>query len=89
MGTFLDDFLEIDAIIGGSIFFFYGFTDHILHPVREKVPFWGTVEEKPKAWWPQVHKQGLHTSQKRRLGTTGVMQVQSKLRLSMFSQMEE
>jgi hypothetical protein len=39
MGTLLDDFLDIDAIIGGIIF--YGFADHILHPVREKAPFWG------------------------------------------------
>jgi hypothetical protein len=39
MRTLLDDFLEIDAIIGGIIF--YGFADHILHPVREKAHFWG------------------------------------------------
>ncbi len=39
MGTLLDEFLEIDAIIGGIIF--YGFGVHILHPVREKTPFWG------------------------------------------------
>jgi hypothetical protein len=37
--TLLDNFLEIDAIIGDLIF--YRFADHILHPVREKVPFWG------------------------------------------------
>jgi hypothetical protein len=55
LGTLLDDFLEIDAIIGGIIF--YWFADHILHPsVREKAPFWAIVEEKTKAWWPQVHK---------------------------------
>jgi hypothetical protein len=59
MGTLLDDFLEIDAIIGGIIS--YGFADHILHPVREKAPFWATVEKKTRAWWPQVHKQCLHT----------------------------
>jgi hypothetical protein len=40
MGSLLDDFLEIDAIIGGIIFF-YMFADHILHPVRKKAPFWG------------------------------------------------
>jgi hypothetical protein len=40
MGTLLDDFLEIGAIIGGIILF-NGFADHILHPVREKAPFWG------------------------------------------------
>jgi hypothetical protein len=38
-GTFLDNFLEIDAIIGDIIF--NEFADHILHPVREKAPFWG------------------------------------------------
>jgi hypothetical protein len=36
-GTLMDNFLEIDAIIGDIIF--YGFVDHILHPMREKVPF--------------------------------------------------
>jgi hypothetical protein len=39
MGTLLDDFLEIDTIIGDIIF--YGFADHILHPVRVKAPFSG------------------------------------------------
>ncbi len=39
MGTLLGDFIEIDAIIGGIIY--YGYADHILHPVREKAPFWG------------------------------------------------
>jgi hypothetical protein len=38
MGTLLDDFLEIDATIGGTIF--YGYADHILHPVTEKGRFW-------------------------------------------------
>jgi hypothetical protein len=42
--------------------FFYGFADHILYPVREKVPFGATVE-KTRAWWLQVHKSGLHTLQ--------------------------
>jgi hypothetical protein len=39
MGTLLDDFPEIDAIIGEIIF--YGFADHILHSVTETAPFWG------------------------------------------------
>ncbi len=39
-GTLLDNFLEIDVIIG-DIIFFYGFADHILHPVWEKAPSWG------------------------------------------------
>jgi hypothetical protein len=38
-GTLLDNFLDIDAIIGDIII--YGFADHILHPVREKAPVWG------------------------------------------------
>jgi hypothetical protein len=33
-GTLLDNFLQIDAIIGDIVL--YGFADHILHPVREK-----------------------------------------------------
>jgi hypothetical protein len=33
MGALLDDFLGIDAIIGGIVF--YMFADHILHAVRE------------------------------------------------------
>jgi hypothetical protein len=61
VGTLLDDFLEIDAITGGIIL--YGFADHILRQVREKAPLGATVEEKTRAWWPQVHKQGLHTVQ--------------------------
>ncbi len=39
-GTLLDNFLEIDAIIG-DIIFLYGFAGHVLHSVREKVPFSG------------------------------------------------
>jgi hypothetical protein len=62
MGTLLDDFFEIDAIIGGIILF-YLFADHILHSVTETVPFGATVEEKTRASWHQVHKKGLHTLQ--------------------------
>ncbi len=39
MGTSLDSFPEIDAIIGDIIF--YEFADHILHSVTETAPFWG------------------------------------------------
>ncbi len=39
MGTLLDNFPEIDAIIGDIIF--YGFVAHILHTVTETAPFWG------------------------------------------------
>jgi hypothetical protein len=38
MGTLLDDFVEIEAIIEGIIF--YGFPDHILLSVTETAPFW-------------------------------------------------
>jgi hypothetical protein len=38
-GILLDNFFEIDAIIGKIIF--YGFADQILPPVREKTPFCG------------------------------------------------
>jgi hypothetical protein len=38
MGTLLDDFFEIAAMIGGIIF--YGFADHNLHSVTETA-FWG------------------------------------------------
>jgi hypothetical protein len=61
MGILLNDLFEIDAIIGGIIF--YGFADHILHSVTEKHLLGATVEEKTRAWWHQVHKQGLHTLQ--------------------------
>jgi hypothetical protein len=56
MGTLLDDFLEIDAIIEGIIF--YGFADHMFLSVTETASFWET-----RASWHQVHKQGLHTLQ--------------------------
>ncbi len=52
-GTLLDNFLEIDAIIG-DIISFYGIADHILHPVGEKAPFGATVEEKTRAWWHKL-----------------------------------
>ncbi len=37
-GTLLDNFPDIDAIIGNINF--YGFVDHILHSVTEIAPFW-------------------------------------------------
>jgi hypothetical protein len=39
MGTLLDNFPEIDAVIGDINF--YGFADHILHSVTEIALFWG------------------------------------------------
>jgi hypothetical protein len=88
MGTLLDDFLEFDAIIGGSIF--YGFADHILHPVREKAIFLGPqLKKKRELGGPRFINNKACILHKRLLGTSGVMQVQSKLRRSKFSQMEE
>ncbi len=40
-------------------------------------------EEKTRAWWHQVHKQGLQLY-KSLLGTSGVIHVQSKLRRNKF-----
>jgi hypothetical protein len=39
----LFNILQIDAIIGDIIF--YGFADHILHPVIEEAPFWGHCQK--------------------------------------------
>jgi hypothetical protein len=40
MGSLLDNFSDIDAIIEDIIF--YGFADqHILHSATETAPFWG------------------------------------------------
>ncbi len=44
MGTLLDDFLEIDAIIWGIIF--YGFADHLYIQWQRQHLFGATVEEK-------------------------------------------
>ncbi len=41
MGTLLDDFLEIDAVIGDIISFGFAAADHILQSVREKGRFLG------------------------------------------------
>ncbi len=86
LGTLLDDFLEIDAIIWGIVF--YGFADHILHPVREKAFL--------SHWWRKKQELGGHRFIKKAcslckclLGTFGMMKVMSKLRGSKFSQMEE
>ncbi len=40
----------------GSLITFY------IQSERKRL-FGATVEGKTRAWWPQVHKQGLHTSQ--------------------------
>jgi hypothetical protein len=59
METLLDDFLEIDAIIGGIIF--YRFADHIFTSSEREIAFLGPRLKKMRTWWTQVHKQGLHT----------------------------
>jgi hypothetical protein len=84
MGTLLDDFLEIDAIIGGIIFF-NGFADHILHPVRAKAPFWGPLLKKIQELGGPGFINKACSLCKCLLGTSGFMQVKSKLRGSKFS----
>ncbi len=85
--TLLDDYLEIDTIIGDVIF--YGFADHILHPVREKNAFLGSLWKIKRELGGTRFINKACMLYKRLLGTFGVMQVQSKLRRSKFSQMEE
>ncbi len=60
MGTLLDDFLEMDAIIGGIIFIM-GLL--ITFYIQRQHLFGATIEEKTKASWHQVQKQSLHTLQ--------------------------
>jgi hypothetical protein len=62
VGTLLDDFLEIDAIIGGVFFLWVRWFTFYIQWERKHL-FVATVEEKTRAWWLQVHKQGLHTLQ--------------------------
>ncbi len=95
MGTLLDNLFEIDAIIG-DIIFFTGLLIAFYIQWQIQHLFGATVEEKTRAWWHQVHKQGFTNFYKLYkllykflLGTSGVIQVQSKLRHSKFIQMEE
>ncbi len=62
METLLNDFLEIDALIGGIIFFMGLLITFYVQWQREHL-FGATVEEKTRALWHQVHKQGLHSLQ--------------------------
>jgi hypothetical protein len=65
MGTLLDDFLEIGAIIGDIIFFMGLQLLITFHTVGEiKGVFWATAEEKTRAWpRHQVHKERLNALQ--------------------------
>ncbi len=83
----MDNFLEINAIIGDVIF--YGFADHILHPVREKALFWRPLLKKKRELGGTRFINKACILYKRLLGMSGVLQVQSKLRRSKFRQMEE
>jgi hypothetical protein len=85
-GTLLDNFLEIDAIIGDMLF--YGFADHILHLVREST-FSGPLLKKKRELGGTRFINEACTPYKRVLGTSGVMQVQSKIRGSKFRQMNK
>ncbi len=61
-GNFVRWFYEIDAIIGGIIFFMGLLITFYIQWQRQH-HFGATVEEKTRASWHQVHKQGLHTIQ--------------------------
>jgi hypothetical protein len=69
--------------------FFYGFADNILHPVREKTPFLEQLLKKKRELGGTRLINKACILNKRLLGTSGVLQVQSKLSCSKFSQMEE
>jgi hypothetical protein len=87
-GTSLDNFLEIDAIIGDIIF--YGFADHTLHPVIERMRLLGPLLKKKHeliGGTRFINKACI--LYKRLFGTSAVLQVLSKFRCSKFSQMEE
>jgi hypothetical protein len=49
MGTLVDNFLEIDAIIGDIIFYWRAVADHILHSVRKKRSFFGPLLKQIRA----------------------------------------
>jgi hypothetical protein len=70
-------------------FFFHGFADPILHSVIEKVPFWGHCWRKKQELGGARFINKACILSKCLLGTSGVMQVHSKLRSSKFIQMEE
>jgi hypothetical protein len=79
---------QIDGIIRGIIF--YGFADHILHPVRARESsFLGPLLKKKQELGGPMFINRACSLYKRLLGTSGVMHVKSKLRGSKFSQMEE
>ncbi len=85
--SLLDNYHQIDAVIGDIVF--YGFADHVLHPVRDKTPFWSHCCSKTRELGGPRFINKACILYKRLLGTCGVMQVQSKLRRSKFSQMNE
>jgi hypothetical protein len=86
MGTSLDNFPEIDAIIVDIIF--YGFADHIYIQSQRHHLFLVTAEEKQDLGGTRFINKAC-ILYKRLLGTSGVLQVQSALRRSKFIQMEE
>jgi hypothetical protein len=81
MGTFLDDFLEIDAIIG-VIIFFMGLQItfcHFTSSERESAFLEPLLKKKQELGGPRFINKVCSLC-KRLLGTSGMMQVKSKLR---------
>jgi hypothetical protein len=60
--------------------FLYGFPDHILHPVREKTPFLGPLLKKKRELGGTRFINKACILYKRLLGTSGMVQVQSKVK---------
>ncbi len=86
-GTLLDNFLEIDAIIGDIIFLGLLITFYIQWD-RENVFLGLLLKNKHELDGTRFISKAC-ILYKRLLGMSGVTQVQSKLRHSKFSQMEE
>jgi hypothetical protein len=84
----LDNSLEVDAIIGDIVFFFWDCWSHFKFSERESACLWPLLMKKRELGGTRLMNKAciLH---KRLLGTSGVMSVQSKLRCSKFNQMEE
>jgi hypothetical protein len=60
MGTLLDNLPEIDAIIGDIIFLWVCWSHVLYIQWQRQHLFWGHCWRKTRAWWHQIHKQGLH-----------------------------
>jgi hypothetical protein len=88
-GTVEDDFLEIDAIIGDFLFYEFAVADHLSLTVRKKGRFFGPLLKKKQEFGGTSFINKACIVYKDLLGTSAVLQVQSKSRRSKFSEMEE